>query len=122
VTAAQVAASTMLADPNFCATVSQVGSYVNTAIHMFKVAWNDIPGATPVPVGTGDYEPATANALGKVLGSSPPPACGAAQPAQIEKKSLSTGAIVGIGLGAAALVGGVTFAVTRKSARRRRRR
>ncbi len=42
-------------------------------------------------------------------------------PAAVEKKSLSTGAVVGIGLVAATVAGGITYAATREPKRRRRR-
>jgi hypothetical protein len=121
--AAQAVADAIATDPNFCASVAKAGSAVNTAVHEFKVAWNANNPQSPVPLGTGNLESSVSAALATVLGDKAPPACDA-QPLQEAPrgKGLSTGAIVGIGLGAAALVGGVTFAVTRKSARRRRRR
>ena len=50
--------------------------------------------------------------------------CGPKPPAPVEAKAegLSTGAMVGLGVGAAAVVGGVAYAATRKSGRRTRRR
>lgn len=41
---------------------------------------------------------------------------------EVTKSGLSTGAMVGLGVGAAAVVGGVAYAATRKSGRRTRRR
>lgn len=42
-------------------------------------------------------------------------------PAAIEKKGLSTGAMVGIGVGGAAVLGGIVYAATRGGSKRRRR-
>jgi hypothetical protein len=120
--AGQAVAGAVAADPDYCASVAKAGSAVNKAVHEFKVAWNAANVGSPVPIGTGNLEPEVAAALATVLGDKAPAACsGGAQPLA-EKKSLSTGAIVGIGLGVAALVGGVTCVATRKPRRRRRRR
>jgi hypothetical protein len=120
--AGQAVAGAVAADPDYCASVAKAGSAVNKAVHEFKVAWNAANVGSPVPIGTGNLEPEVAAALATVLGDKAPAACsGGAQPLA-EKKSLSTGAIVGIGLGVAALVGGVTYVATRKPRRRRRRR
>jgi hypothetical protein len=119
--AAQAVGDAIAADPNYCASVSKAGSAVNTAVHEFKVAWNTANPGSSVPVGTGNLEPEVSAALATVLGDKAP-MCGAQPLREPEKKSLSTGAVVGIGLGVAVLVGGATFALTRKPARRRRRR
>jgi len=79
---AQAALAAINADPNYCASVGQPGSSVNSAVHAFKAAWNADNPSMPVPIGTGRYESATANALSLALGRQPaPPACGAAAPA-----------------------------------------
>ena len=149
--AAQAAAAAMLSDANYCTSVAQPGSSVNSAVHAFKLAWNAYQSA-PVPIGTGNYEAATAAALAQVLGSAPN-ACGggvrpppppppprqqcppgtalvngvcrvipAPQPQAQQDGGLSTGAIVGIGLLGAATIGGVVYAATRTPSRGRRRR
>lgn len=131
--AAQAVGDAIAADPNYCASVSQPGSAVNKAVHEFKVAWNAANPDDPVPMGTGTIERETVGALTTVLGNAAPISCSSTTPppqplqtpAPIEKKGLSTGAVVGIGLGAALLAGGVTYAATRKPSRkpsRRRRR
>ena len=118
--AAQAVASAIAADPDYCASVAKAGSAVNKAVHEFKVAWNANSPGSPVPIGTGNLEPEVSAALATALGDKAPAACG--QPLQEpEKRGLSTGAVVGIGLLAAVTVGGITFAVTRKPRRRRRR-
>jgi hypothetical protein len=139
VQAAAQAVAAALVDPSYCATVGQVGSAVNVAVHNFKLAWNATQ-SPKVPIGTGNYEAATALAVGQVLGSAPP-ACGVraapsgARPAPIatrmrcpagtvwngsvcagiapQPKGLSTAAVVGIGLASAAVVGGVAYYATR---------
>ena len=118
--AAQAVASAIAADPDYCASVAKVGSAVNSAVHEFKVAWNANSPGSPVPIGTGNLEPEVSAALATALGDKAPAACG--QPLQEpETRGLSTGAVGGIGLLAAVTVGGITFAVTRKPRRRRRR-
>jgi hypothetical protein len=131
ISSAKAAVAAISADPNYCVSVSQPGSPVNTAVHDFKVAWNADNPDFPVPIGTSRYEPSTANALSLALGKKPsPPGCSAAGvpvsapvpqpfPAPIEKKGLSTGAVVGIGLVAATVVGGITYATTKRRRRRR---
>lgn len=77
--AANAALSALNADPNYCANVSKVGSSVNKAIHNFKGAWNAANPSSPVPIGTGKYEPSVAAALSSALGgASVPPGCGTA--------------------------------------------
>jgi hypothetical protein len=129
ISSAKAAVAAIAADPNYCVSVSQSGSPVNRAVHDFKAAWNADNPDFPVPIGTSRYEPATAAALSLALGKKPsPPGCTAAgvpvsapQPfsAPIEKKGLSTGAVVGIGLVAATVVGGITYAATKQRRRRR---
>ncbi len=129
---AKAAVAAIVADPNYCTSVEQSGSPVNTAIHAFKTAWNADNPNFPVPIGTGMYELSTANALSLALGKKPsPPGCVAGTPsgpmpvlqplpAVVEKKGLSTGAVLGIGLAAAVTVGAITYAVTRPKRRRSR--
>lgn len=129
---AKAAVAAIVADPNYCTSVGQSGSPVNTAIHAFKTAWNADNPNFPVPIGTGMYELLTANALSLALGKKPsPPGCVAGTPsgpmpvlqplpAVVEKKGLSTGAVLGIGLAAAVTVGAITYAVTRPKRRRSR--
>jgi len=131
--AAQSAAAAIAADASYCTSVAHAGTAVNAAVHAFKAAWNAAYPQSAVPIGTGTYEAATAGALAQVLGSSPP-ACGAQpvrpQPPPVhaapavavtQKKGLSTGAVVGIGLLAAGTVGGLAYAATRKRTPRVRR-
>ncbi len=122
-TAAQGAAAAIAADPNYCASVARVGSVVNTAVHNFKTSWNATQSPL-VPINTGNYETQTADALRFVLGTSPaacptrayvpaphapPPVLVAAQ----EQPGLSTGAIAGIALVGAGVLGTVIYLVTR---------
>lgn len=73
---AAVAALTM--DPNYCTSVANAGSPVNSAVHNFKAAWNAANPGQAVPIGTGKYEPVVASALSSALGGvSVPPGCGA---------------------------------------------
>ncbi len=134
--AANAAVAAMAADPSYCSSVAQPGSSVNTAVHQFKTAWNATQ-SPKVPVGTGNYEAATAVALGQVTGSAPP-ACGArpspapvvrpplpASPIASSGGGMSTAAIAGIGVLSAAAVGGAVYLTTRtrsKPTRRQRRR
>jgi len=64
---ATVAITALRADPNYCRTVTQSGTPTSQAVQAFKVAWNALPGASPLPVGP-SYEPATADAIHQVLG------------------------------------------------------
>lgn len=76
--AANAALAALNADPNYCASVSKVGTQVNTAIHNFKGSWNAANPGSKVPIGTGKYEPSVAAALSSALGgASVPPGCGA---------------------------------------------
>lgn len=79
--AAQAAASALANDPNYCTSVHSNGSAVNSAVHNFKTAWNAANPGNPVPVGTGNYEPATAAALSQALGGqSVAQGCGGVSP------------------------------------------
>lgn len=130
---AKAVAAAVAADPNYCTSVSQVGSAMNTAIHAFKSAWNAANPGAPVPINTGTYEQATADALAKVLGSAPP-ACGArggdtspsfpggdVVPPQ-PSEGLSLGSILGLSLLGAGAVGGAIYFATKDPPRRRVRR
>lgn len=122
--AATAAAAAIAADPQYCTSVKRNGSAVNTMVHAFKAAWNSSQPA-PVPIGTGNYEQATADALARVLGRAP-----AACPARVltttstrttapsspyvavvvpEKKELSTGSIVGWSLLGAGGLGSLVY-------------
>ena len=75
--AAATALAAMNADPNYCSSVGQPGSSVNSAVHNFKASWNAANPQSPVPIGTGRYEPVTAAALASALGGASVPAgCG----------------------------------------------
>jgi hypothetical protein len=142
--AAQAAADALAAAAgNYCQLVQQPGTAVNTAVHNFKLAWNVSNPDNPVPINTGNYEAQTAAALQTLIGDQTPPACPprssgpplpvppmpqpsprpAPSPTPVTAPStgLSTGAIVGIGVAAAAAVGGLTYMATRKPKRGRRR-
>jgi hypothetical protein len=122
--AAQAAATAMAADPNYCTAVAQTGSAVNSAIHAFKLAWNASQ-SPPVPLGTGNYEQATAEVLASVLGGAPLP-CDphvgtpssikppVAVATQAPKQPISAGAVAGIGLLAAGAIGGAVYLATRR--------
>lgn len=118
-------ANVLAADPNYCASVGQAGSAVNVAIHDFKVAWNANTPGNPVPIGTGNYEPATAAALAAVLGTATPPACPEAAPQPLpapapaaqQPNGLSVGSVTVIGVIAAAAVGIVVYEVSRQRPR-----
>lgn len=76
--AAAAALAALTADPNYCASVARVGTLVNTTVHNFKAAWNASNPSSPVPIGTGKYEPVVAQALSSALGGQTvPPGCGA---------------------------------------------
>ena len=112
---------------------SQAGSAMNTAIHAFKSAWNAANPGTPVPINTGTYEQATADAVARVLGSSPP-ACGARggtspsfpgggspiTPPQ-PSEGMSFGTILGLSVLGAGAVGGAIYYATKEPPRRARR-
>lgn len=128
--AAKSAAAAIAADASYCTSISQPGSAVNSAVHAFKAAWNTANPSASVPIGTGTYEQATADALARTLGTAPA-ACaaraaptpfdpGALTPPQ-EESGLSTSAVIGLGLLGAGAVGGVLYLVTREPPVRVRR-
>jgi hypothetical protein len=113
--AAQNAAAALAADPNYCASVGQVGSAVNAAVHAFKAEWNASQ-PSKVPINTGKYEAPTANALADIVGSAPPSCDGLSRPAPTPTKKdegLSTAAIAGIGLVGAGAVAGLVYWLTK---------
>jgi hypothetical protein len=122
--AAQALVSAVGADAGYCASVARSGSAVNGAVHAFKLAWN-AEQAPAVPVGTGAYEQATADAVARVLGTSPA-ACGpgghaggaSSVPVQPYSSAAVAGfsptAILGIGVLAAAAVTGVVYLARHK--------
>jgi len=130
VSAAQAVAAAVAADPNYCATVGQVGSAANTAVHLFKTAWNAANPTNPLPINTGNYEQAAATALSSALGTAAPPACppravstpstlptiAIIPPQQQPSKGLITSALFGLGLLGAGAVGVVIYLVTNKPA------
>jgi hypothetical protein len=134
VAVAQAAAAAIGADPNFCTSIAQPGSAVNAAVHSFKTAWNAANPGSPVPINTGTYEQATADAIAHVLGTAPvacaaratvpafqsPPGTTTLTPPQ-EPQGLSTGAIVSLGLLGAGVVGGALYLATREPPARVRR-
>jgi hypothetical protein len=117
VAAAKAAATVIASDSNFCVSVARSGSSVNSAVHTFKKAWNAANPTAPVPINTGAYEQATADAIKSVIGSAPaacvphvapstpfsPPELLAVTPPQ--NKGLSTGTILSLGLLGAGAVG-----------------
>lgn len=128
--AARAAAAAIGADANYCTSVSQSRSAVNSAVHAFKVAWNASNPGNPVPISTGKYEQATADALARVLGTAPA-ACGVRVAPQVtpisplvvppqKQPGLGVGGIVGLGLLGAGAVGGAIYLATNRPAPRRR--
>ena len=118
--AAQAVVAAIAADASYCSSVARAGSAVNGAVHAFKLAWN-AEQAPSVPVGTGNYEQATADAVARVLGSAPS-ACGAGghvprsvamMPASgysaASIQGLSPMTILGIGALAAGALAGVVY-------------
>lgn len=116
--AAQAVVAAIAADAGYCSSVARAGSAVNGAVHAFKLAWN-AEQAPPVPVGTGNYEQATADAVARVLGSAPR-ACGAgghapSLAAMVPAASapsatrLSPMAILGVGALAAGALAGMAY-------------
>lgn len=131
VAAAQAAAVAMGADANYCASVAQPHSAVNSAVHAFKTAWNIANPSAAVPIGTSKYEQATADAITRVLGSAPV-ACGAVAPGAQppppldlvvppQEKNLGVGGVLGLGLLGAGVVGGAIYFATRARTPRVRR-
>lgn len=126
--AAQAVAAAIAADPNYCSAVAQTGSVVNAAVHAFKLAWNASQ-SPPIPLGTGNYEQATAEILADVLGGAPLPCdphASSSTPtkppiivaAQSPNNPISSGAVAGIGLLAAGALGGAVYLATRRRKRR----
>jgi hypothetical protein len=130
VAAAQAAANAIGANANYCASVAQAGSAVNSAVHAFKTAWNAANPSNPVPVGTSTYEQATADAITKVIGHAPV-ACGGAKPSPVPPPSASPAptptplvvpqkspgiGVAGLGLGMLGIgvVGGVIYLASRE--------
>lgn len=123
ITPARAAAAAIAADSSYCTSVAQPGSPVNSAVHAFKTAWNSQNPSSPVPVGTGTYEQATADALAQVLKTAPAacPPRGASSPfgspsgliPPQEEKGLSLGAILGLGVLGVGAVGGAIYLATR---------
>jgi hypothetical protein len=124
--AAQAASAAIASDTNYCSSVAQSHSAVNSAVHAFKTTWN--ASQTPkVPTGTGNYEQATADALKRVLGNAPAACATRAEPSPSpssrdsggglvtppQEQGLSVGAILGIGLLGAGAVGGAIYLATR---------
>jgi hypothetical protein len=72
--AAQNAVSAINNDPNYCTDVSHPGSAVNTAVHEFKVSWNNSGNSPKLPY-NGQYDDNTASALSQVLGTTAPTSC-----------------------------------------------
>ncbi len=133
--AAQAAANAIGANANYCASVAQAGSAVNSAVHAFKMAWNAANPSSPVPIGTSTYEQATADAIRRVIGHAPmacggasavpapPPAPTAAPPLVVPQKAPGIGlaGVLGLGVLGAGAVGGVIY-LAAKSPRHRVRR
>ena len=90
---AQAVLAAINADPNYCTSVGQNGSAVNTAVHNFKVDWNAAGLQPQVPVGTGQYESVTASAVGTAVGGNGPLACGAAPPAPQQTVTCADGSV-----------------------------
>lgn len=135
VTSAQAAAAAIGADANYCASVSRPGSAVNSAVHAFKTAWNASNPSSPVPINTGTYEQATADAIKLAIGSAPI-ACGAGAvpggpspaapplvvpPQPQASRGIGVAGILGLGLLGAGAVGGAIYYATRAKPSPRRR-
>jgi hypothetical protein len=133
--AAQAAVAAIGADANYCMSISQPRSAVNSAVHSFKTTWNAANPNNPVPIGTGTYEQATADAIMRTIGHAPV-ACGAgAAPsssgpggastpplvAPEPSKGIGVAGILGLGLLGAGAVGGALYYATREAAPPRRR-
>jgi hypothetical protein len=125
VAAAQAAAAAIAADPNYCASVAQHSSTVNAAVHAFKTAWNAANPTSPVPINTGNYEQATANALTSVLGTAPaacaarasaPPPMPPIVPPQRQEQGLGIGTLMGLGLLGIGAVGAAIYLATLEEA------
>lgn len=123
ISAAQAASNAIAADANYCVSVAQAGSSVNSAVHAFKAAWNASQ-SPPVPINTGRYESSVAAALAQVIGSAPA-GCDAPHGAAIvtaapAKAEMSTGAVIGVALLAAGAVGGAVYLYTHHQPTRQR--
>lgn len=135
IAAAQAAAAAIGADANYCASVAQPRSSVNSAVHSFKTAWNAANPNSPVPIGTGTYEQATADAITRAIGHAPV-ACSAGAgaipsgtspttpslTAPETSKGIGVAGILGLGLLGAGAVGSAIYYATREPARPARRR
>lgn len=132
--AAQAAANAIGANANYCASVAQAGSAVNSAVHAFKTAWNAANPSSPVPIGTSSYEQATADALKSVIGhapiacsAAPAPSVPAPTPLVVPPQApaptsgIGVAGVLGLGLLGAGAVGGVIY-LAAKSPRHRVRR
>ena len=132
VAAAQAAASAISADPNVCASIAQPGSAANSAVHVFKTAWNAANPNNRVPINTGTYDQATADVLKSVLGSAPsacaprapspspvPPPPSPSLIAPPQSAGMSTGAVLGIGLIGIAAAGAAIYLATTVSPKKK---
>jgi len=75
--AANAAVAALNADANYCNTVCQSGTATNTAVHNFKVAWNQYQQSQQAPTTlpyNGQYDQTTEAAIIS-LGISPPSQC-----------------------------------------------
>lgn len=124
ISTARALAESLAANPNYCSDVSKTGTEVNTVIHAFKKAWNESQ-SQKVPINTGNYEQATADAVWKVLGTAPVACSSKSDPAAPpppfedsdltapEEKKTSLGTILGVGLLGAGAVAGALYLATR---------
>ena len=84
--AASTAAAAIANDSsNYCTSVGQTGSPVNSAVHAFKVAWNawqtaEVSPPNLVPVGTGKFEPSVSAAMASLIGTAPTGCSGGVSP------------------------------------------
>jgi hypothetical protein len=132
VAAANRANAALEADNNagldYCVTVSQPGSTVNSAVHAFKLLWNATQGS-PVPINTGNFESETAHALQNIIQDArgwwdpcpsrakvkvPPPPMPAPVIIPPQQKTLSKGDMAGYGLLAAGALGGGVYLLSRR--------
>jgi hypothetical protein len=82
--AAATALAALTNDTNYCTSVGQIGSAVNTAVHNFKLAWNAAHPSNPVPIYTGQYEASVSTALASALGGQTVPSgCAGGAPAPV---------------------------------------
>lgn len=125
VAAAKQADAAIAASAGYCDDVARVGTPVNSAVHAFKLAWNATQ-PDKVPINTGNYESATAEALRRVLGEAFEPCAArrvsvprAPTPSPVivtppSPSKVSTGNMVGYGLLAAGAVGGGIYLFSRR--------